>query len=128
VNPSPADQMIPDDFVTLYLLSRFSEARRARLDYPPRRSACGTLPALPPSVPGIRNYIIINCNDIRGRLSLLPFWLVSRRASLVPRRPRLVLIEVAYERPCSLLAFFSRERERSLVRAGRRRAGGREKR
>jgi len=85
VNPSPADQMIPDDFVTSYLLSRFSEeaGERGWTIRPADRRAEPSLLLLHPGE--IRNYIIINCNDIRGRLSLLPFWLVSRRASLVPR-------------------------------------------
>lgn len=51
MNPSPHDQMIPDDFVTPYLLSHLRPGSGA--DYPPRRSRDAVVY---PSLPG---YIII---------------------------------------------------------------------
>lgn len=91
MNPSPHDQMIPNDFVTPYLLSHLSRGAELTIRPADRWYI--------PLFHRIHNYIIINCNDIRGQPSLLPFWLASRlrRFCGLVR----VLIEVAYDRASS---------------------------
>lgn len=91
--PVPApDQMIPNDFVTLYLLSHFSRgAKLERLSAPPIEH----IPLPQGRGRGIHNYIIINCNDIYERPAIFACPPGSGRFYGLA----FVLIEVAYDRP-----------------------------